>query len=86
MIPHRMCVVCRERREKSELVRVTKNKQGNISLDKSGKAEGRGAYICKSGECIKNAEKRRAFERSFGGRVDKEFYLSLTEICDGSEN
>lgn len=86
MIPQRMCAVCRERREKSELLRITKTRDGAVGIDESGKGEGRGAYICKSGDCLKNAEKRRALERSFGCRIDSDIYNRLSEISDDNKD
>ena len=56
-IPMRMCVGCREMKEKKELLRIVRNAQGEISFDRIGKAPGRGAYICKSKDC--RSEERR---------------------------
>ena len=66
--PLRMCVVCREMKEKSELLRVAK-KDGEFSLDISGKLPGRGAYICREGNCCEKFEKQRSFERAFKGAL-----------------
>ena len=66
--PFRMCVVCREMKEKSELLRVAK-KDGEFSLDISGKLPGRGAYICREGNCCEKFEKQRSFERAFKGAL-----------------
>ncbi|MBQ3022055.1 MAG: YlxR family protein [Clostridia bacterium] len=62
--PLRMCVVCRQMKEKSELLRVVK-KDGDFSVDTMGKAQGRGAYICKVGDCCEKFEKQHSFERAF---------------------
>ena len=59
------------------LLKVVKNADGDISLDKSGKIPGRGAYICKENECILSAEKKRAFERAFKGQVPPSLYEDL---------
>ena len=64
-IPMRMCLGCGEMKPKRELIRVVKSKEGDISLDLTGKKSGRGAYICKSVECFEKARKARKFERSF---------------------
>ena len=64
--PLRMCVVCREMKTKSQLLRITK-KDGKFSVDVSGKLPGRGAYICKDGNCCERFEKQRSFERAFKG-------------------
>ena len=63
--PLRMCVVCRQMKEKTDLLRVVKT-NGEILADPSGKAQGRGAYICKKGDCCDKFEKQRSFERAFG--------------------
>lgn len=86
MIPNRMCAVCRERKEKTELLRITRTKDGEMRIDPDGKLPGRGAYICKEGDCLKNAEKRRVLERSFGGRADSNIYKELSEFCDDNKN
>ncbi len=77
MKPQRMCMVCRERAEKEQLIRIVKNKQGNIALDKDGKMPGRGAYLCKKAECIGQAQKRKALERAFSCKVEEELYREL---------
>ena len=58
-IPMRMCLGCGEMKPKRELIRVVKSKEGDISLDLTGKKSGRGAYICKSVECFEKARKAR---------------------------
>ena len=79
-IPLRMCCVCRESKEKKELLRIVKNKDGEIFIDPTGKANGRGAYICKNGNCAKEAEKKKALERAFNVSIDKELFSHLTEM------
>lgn len=76
-IPMRMCTACREMKQKRELVRVVKTPEGEIKLDLTGKLNGRGAYICKSAECLKKAEKSNAFSRAFSCEVSKEIYAKL---------
>ena len=66
--PLRMCVVCRQMKEKATLLRIVK-KDGEFSLDVSGKMPGRGAYICRNGDCCEKFEKQRSFERAFKGAV-----------------
>ena len=56
-ISMRMCLGCGEMKSKRELIRVVKSKEGDISLDLTGKRSGRGAYICKSVECLEKARK-----------------------------
>ena len=54
-VPQRKCIACQDRDNKKELIRIVKNKEGHIFLDKTGKANGRGAYICNCSECLKKA-------------------------------
>lgn len=61
--PMRMCVGCRESRDKRELIRVVRSPDGEVSLDPTGKKPGRGAYVCRKAECLKLAIKRRQLER-----------------------
>ena len=67
----RMCVVCRAMKEKSDLLRITKY-DGSFFIDKTGKMPGRGAYICKGGDCREKFEKQRSFERAFKGAVPQD--------------
>lgn len=62
-IPKRMCVACREMKEKEELFRVVFS--GGALIDKEGKMQGRGAYVCKNADCITLSEKKKSFERAF---------------------
>ena len=76
-IPMRKCVGCQEMKEKKSLIRVVKTAEGDIILDDTGKKNGRGAYICKSLECLKKAKKTKALERSFGVSVSEQVYEEL---------
>ena len=78
----RMCAVCREVKGKDELLRIVKQKD-NVSLDLTGKQAGRGAYICKTGECIEKARKARAIERSLSCKVEPEVYDALEAMHSG---
>lgn len=86
MTPNRMCAVCRERREKRELVRIVKSGDGKVQIDIHGKLSGRGAYICRDGECIQNAARRRALERSFNCSIDADIYKELFQIGTNNDN
>ena len=76
-IPMRMCLGCGEMKPQRELIRVVKSKEGDISLDLTGKKSGRGAYICKSVECFEKARKARKFERSFSCMISEDIYNSM---------
>jgi len=75
----RMCAVCREVKDKEQLIRIVRQGK-NILLDKGGKTSGRGAYICKKEECIGKARKSRAFERSFSCSISPDLYDELEAL------
>jgi len=81
-IPMRMCVGCREMKEKRSLLRVVKSPEGTISFDRVGKAPGRGAYVCKSKECFERAVKQRQLERALETRIDEAVFSQLMEEID----
>ena len=62
-IPMRMCIACNEMKPKKELIRVVHSKEGDISLDLTGKTAGRGAYICPSADCLKKAVKSKRIDK-----------------------
>lgn len=78
-IPMRMCVACREMKPKKEMIRIVKSKEGEISLDMTGKAQGRGAYICRNEDCFKKCRKTKALERAYETAVAPEVYDRILE-------
>lgn len=70
-------MVCRTRKPKGELIRIVKNKSGEISLDKTGKLDGRGAYICKDKVCIDKLLKTKALNKSYHINVSQEVYENI---------
>lgn len=86
-LPMRMCLGCGEMKPKKELIRAVKSPEGDISLDFTGKKSGRGAYICKSTDCLEKARKGRRFEKSFSCRVDDSVYeVMMNELRSDEEN
>lgn len=73
-ITMRQCIGCGEMFPKRDLIRVVKPKEGEISLDMTGKLAGRGAYICRREECLRLAQKNRRLEKSFSCRIEPEVY------------
>ncbi len=71
-IPMRMCVGCREMKDKRELIRVVRSPEGDVSLDPTGKKSGRGAYLCRNLECMKRAIKQRQLERQLDASLNPE--------------
>ena len=84
-IPMRMCTGCREMKQKRELIRIVKTPEGEIKLDRTGKLNGRGAYICKSEECLKKARKSGALARTFGMEIPDEIYGKIETELDPVE-
>ena len=72
MSPQRMCVVCRNMFPKEDLLRVVCNKDGIVSVDITGKAQGRGAYVCNNKDCREKLVKSRALSRAFHCEVSAE--------------
>lgn len=79
-IPLRTCMGCNEKKPKKELVRIVKNKEGQISLDKTGKAQGRGAYICESAECLEKVIKSKRLEKVLESQISEEVYNNLRGV------
>ena len=75
--PARMCTACREMKPKNELIRIVRTPEGDIKLDPTGKLNGRGAYICKSAECLEKARKTGVLSRAFGTAVPEEIFAEL---------
>ena len=76
-IPQRQCMGCRERKDKRELIRVVRGTDGTVSLDFSGKLNGRGAYICPKADCLQKARKSKALERSLEVPIPEAVYDRL---------
>ncbi len=81
----RMCVVCREMKDKKDLLRIVKSKEGEISIDKTGKKNGRGAYICYNDECLTKLKKQKTFNKVFKMIVDESVYGQIEEAILGNK-
>jgi hypothetical protein len=84
-IPLRQCIACRELKDKRDMLRVVKNQEGKIFLDFSGKAAGRGAYICDNADCITKLKKQRLINKAFSCNVDDEVYVAIEEEYFGKK-
>ena len=86
-IPIRRCVGCGEGKPKKELVRVVRSSEGEVSLDLTGRKAGRGAYLCRSTECLARAEKRKSLNRAFEAVIPPEVYSQLAlEIGEAGDD
>lgn len=77
-VPMRRCVGCMESKPKKELIRIA-GYQGQVTLDPTGKAKGRGVYLCPDGRCLEKAKKKNALARSLGMEISEEQMRSLME-------
>ena len=79
-LPQRTCIGCNTEKDKKDLIRIVKNKDGSINIDKTGKASGRGAYICNNIECLEKAIKSKRLEKVFKNRISDEIYENLRGV------
>lgn len=84
-VPLRKCVGCNEQKPKKELIRIVKNKEGIVSIDLTGKAHGRGAYICKNVDCLEKAVKGKKLNRALEIDIPQEIYTKLKEELTKNE-
>ena len=78
-IPMRMCVGCREMKEKRELIRIVRTPDGETLIDPTGKKSGRGAYVCRNSECLKRAIRQKQLERQLQVSLTEEVNMALME-------
>ena len=78
--PERTCIVCKTQKEKKDLLRIVKSKEGTIEVDLTGKKNGRGAYICKNEECLNKLIKTKKLEKVFENEIDNNLYESIRGI------
>ncbi|MCR5208848.1 MAG: YlxR family protein [Lachnospiraceae bacterium] len=76
-IPQRSCAGCGAVKDKTELMRVIRTPEGQITLDRTGRAAGRGAYVCRDLACLTKLRKKNGLARSFGMPVPEEIYDAL---------
>ena len=84
-IPMRQCMGCNEHKPKSELLRVVRDPEGNISLDFVGKKSGRGAYLCFDVGCLKKARKSKRIDRVLDCEIPSEVYDAMEEELKNHE-
>ena len=78
--PQRTCMGFNEKKDKKDLIRIVKNKDNEISIDRTGKKEGRGAYICDDVNCLEKVIKSKRLERVLEIPISKEIYESLRGV------
>ena len=85
-IPQRQCMGCRERKDKRAMLRVVRGTDGSVSLDFSGKLNGRGGYVCPDPECLKKAQRSRALERCLETPIPQEVYDRMVKEMEGQQH
>lgn len=78
--PQRTCMGCNEKKDKKELIRIVKNNKNEISIDRTGKLDGRGAYICDNIECLEKVIKSKRLEKVFDYKISDEIYENLRGV------
>ncbi len=81
-LPNRTCIGCNTKKLKKELIRIVKDKEGNINIDKTGKMQGRGAYICNNSECLKKAVSSKRLEKCFETKISEGVYEQLQNTIE----
>ena len=86
-IPQRQCIGCREMKNKPDMIRVIRTPEGEIRIDATGRMNGRGAYICRSTDCLSKARKARRLEKSFSCKIEESVYeVMMNELGSEEEN
>lgn len=78
--PQRTCMGCNQKKDKKEFIRIVKNKENKISIDKTGKQEGRGAYLCDDIQCLEKLIKSKRLEKIFEIKISDEIYENLRGV------
>ena len=84
-VPQRTCIGCNIKKDKRDFIRIVKNKENEIEVDKTGKMQGRGAYICDSIDCLEKAIKSKRLEKSFEMQISNEIYEKLRGVMIGNK-
>mgnify|MGYP001170022030 CR=1 FL=1 len=85
-IPLRKCIVTNEMKPKEDMIRVVRNKEGNVFIDPTGKQNGRGAYLSKDIKVIEQAEKTGALNRQFQTKIEPSLFEELKQLVLGTPN
>ena len=84
-IPQRTCIGCNSKKDKKDLIRIVKNKQNEIIIDRTGKQEGRGAYICNNIDCLEKAKKSKKLDRALDINISEKTFEELENLINGGE-
>lgn len=78
--PQRTCMGCNSKKDKKNLIRIVKNKENRISIDRTGRQEGRGAYLCDDIQCLEKVIKSKRLEKIFDMKISEEIYENLRGV------
>lgn len=81
-IIQRTCIGCNNKKDKREFIRIVLNKENGLQVDKTGKTEGRGAYICNNIQCLEKAIKNSKLEKILKVKIDNDFYDSIKKLIN----
>ena len=84
-VPMRTCIACRQSKPKKELIRIVRNKDGEFAVDRTGRLNGRGAYVCEDNACFEKIIKRKLLGHAFECEVSPEVYASIEEGLFGKK-
>lgn len=76
---------CNSKKDKKDLIRIAKYNKNQIIVDKTGKQEGRGAYICNNAKCLESAKKTKRLEKALEIKISEDFYENIESLINGGE-
>lgn len=82
----RQCVGCREMKMKKDLIRIIRTPEGEVVIDRKGKQNGRGAYLCSCIDCLQKARRTKSLERALKTAIPNEIFEHLEEELKGFDN
>ena len=85
-VPLRQCIGCREQKPKTELIRVVRSPEGELSIDLRGRVPGRGAYLCPQTDCLRKAIKSKALDRGLNCQIPQEIYDLLLARMEAGDH
>ncbi len=85
-LPLRKCIACNKQFDKRNLIRIVASKDGEISVDLTGKKNGRGAYLCKSSDCLKLLNEKKLLNKVFSKKINEKLYEEIGGIIDGNKS
>lgn len=75
----RTCIVCKNKDDKNNFIRIVRNKNNEFSIDKSSKKNGRGCYVCNNTDCVQKLKKTHALNRAYKVNISEEIYDNILQ-------